>query len=308
MRTRRIALVVVHLRGAWRRARRRSRATGRPVTRSRAATSSWSRRATTPTTSRVAATSSCSTRSTASRRTSTLRRCARCAAAPAWQSSSRTSVVEASATQSIPSDPWGLDRIDQRALPLSRSYTYNTTASNVTAYVIDTGISTSHPDFGGRASDGLRRARRQRAGLPRPRDARGGHDRRRHVGRGEGRPAASASGYSTAPAPARPRASSRALDWVRANARQARRGQHVARRRLLLVAQHRHQQPRQLGRVHGRRGRQRESERLQRLPRLGVGGVRDGGLRPARTGRRRSRTAARAWTRTRPASRSAPPG
>ena len=63
-------------------------------------------------------------------------------------------VVEASATQSIPSDPWGLDRIDQRALPLSRSYTYNTTASNVTAYVIDTGIATSHPDFGGRASVG----------------------------------------------------------------------------------------------------------------------------------------------------------
>ncbi len=61
-------------------------------------------------------------------------------------------VVEASATQSIPSDPWGLDRIDQRALPLSRTYTYNTTASNVTAYVVDTGISTrSGDDFGGRA-------------------------------------------------------------------------------------------------------------------------------------------------------------
>jgi subtilisin family serine protease len=53
-------------------------------------------------------------------------------------------------TQSNP--PWGLDRIDQRNLPLSNSYTYNTTASNVYAYIIDTGIQTSHPDFGGRAA------------------------------------------------------------------------------------------------------------------------------------------------------------
>ncbi len=62
-------------------------------------------------------------------------------------------VVEASATQSIPTDPWGLDRIDQRALPLSRTYTYNTLAANVTAYVVDTGISTSNTDFWGRASN-----------------------------------------------------------------------------------------------------------------------------------------------------------
>jgi subtilisin family serine protease len=63
-------------------------------------------------------------------------------------------VVEASATQSIPSDPWGLDRIDQRALPLSRTYTYTNTGAGVTAYVIDTGIATTHPNFGGRASVG----------------------------------------------------------------------------------------------------------------------------------------------------------
>lgn len=62
-------------------------------------------------------------------------------------------VVEASATQWISSDPWGLDRIDQPRLPLSQSFTYNTTASNVTAYVIDTGISTSNRDFGGRAGN-----------------------------------------------------------------------------------------------------------------------------------------------------------
>jgi len=49
---------------------------------------------------------------------------------------------------------WGIDRIDQRDLPLSGTYTYNTTASNVKAYIIDTGINTSHVDFGGRAISG----------------------------------------------------------------------------------------------------------------------------------------------------------
>lgn len=61
--------------------------------------------------------------------------------------------VTLDATQSIDSNGglWGLDRIDQRNRPFSNSYTYNTTASNVRVYVIDTGILTSHPDFGGRA-------------------------------------------------------------------------------------------------------------------------------------------------------------
>ncbi|MFJ8647150.1 S8 family peptidase [Streptomyces sp. NPDC093546] len=46
---------------------------------------------------------------------------------------------------------WGLDRVDQRSLPLSTTYTYDTSASNVNAYIIDTGIRTSHSEFGGRA-------------------------------------------------------------------------------------------------------------------------------------------------------------
>jgi subtilisin family serine protease len=46
---------------------------------------------------------------------------------------------------------WGLNRIDQRALPLDNRYTHNTTATNVTAYIIDTGIRTTHTTFGGRA-------------------------------------------------------------------------------------------------------------------------------------------------------------
>jgi subtilisin family serine protease len=48
-------------------------------------------------------------------------------------------------------NPWGLDRIDQRA-GLSRTYTYNRAGAGVTAYIIDTGITPLHPDFGGRAA------------------------------------------------------------------------------------------------------------------------------------------------------------
>jgi subtilisin family serine protease len=47
---------------------------------------------------------------------------------------------------------WGLDRIDQRALPLSTTFTYGANGAGVTAYIIDTGIEITHADFGGRAS------------------------------------------------------------------------------------------------------------------------------------------------------------
>jgi len=50
-------------------------------------------------------------------------------------------------------DPWGLDRIDQRALPLSGTYTYTSTGAGVHVYLIDTGIWTQHPEFGGRADN-----------------------------------------------------------------------------------------------------------------------------------------------------------
>ena len=46
---------------------------------------------------------------------------------------------------------WGLDRVDQRALPLSASYTWSTSGAGVSVYIIDTGIRTTHQDFGGRA-------------------------------------------------------------------------------------------------------------------------------------------------------------
>ncbi|MEV6248132.1 S8 family serine peptidase [Streptomyces sp. NPDC051742] len=77
------------------------------------------------------------------------------AADPAVKSVVQNRVFTIDATQ--PSPPsWGLDRIDQRALPLNQSYTYPDTAgSGVTAYIIDTGVRISHTDFGGRAFNGF---------------------------------------------------------------------------------------------------------------------------------------------------------
>jgi subtilisin family serine protease len=56
------------------------------------------------------------------------------------------SAIQGSAT-------WGLDRIDQRGLPLNSEYGYTTDASNVHAYILDSGIRTTHIEFGGRASN-----------------------------------------------------------------------------------------------------------------------------------------------------------
>ncbi|GAB7049813.1 S8 family serine peptidase [Catenuloplanes indicus] len=75
----------------------------------------------------------------------------RLAADPAVKFVEQDRRVRISGTQSNPT--WGLDRVDQRNLPLSRSYT-STSASNVTAYVLDTGVRISHQDFGGRARHG----------------------------------------------------------------------------------------------------------------------------------------------------------
>jgi subtilisin family serine protease len=50
---------------------------------------------------------------------------------------------------------WGLDRVDQRDLPVDNSYTFASTADTVTAFVIDTGVRATHEDFEGRATGGF---------------------------------------------------------------------------------------------------------------------------------------------------------
>ncbi|SFB61850.1 Serine protease, subtilisin family [Amycolatopsis marina] len=81
------------------------------------------------------------------------RQAKRAAADPKVAYVEQNQVVQLSADQLNPPS-WGLDRIDQRDLPLNSKYSYSTTASNVDAYIIDTGILTTHNDFGGRAKHG----------------------------------------------------------------------------------------------------------------------------------------------------------
>ncbi|WP_405711535.1 S8 family peptidase [Streptomyces xanthophaeus] len=54
-----------------------------------------------------------------------------------------------------PSNSWGLDRIDQRFLPLDNEFSPNTNGQGATAYILDSGIDFRHPDFGGRARAGF---------------------------------------------------------------------------------------------------------------------------------------------------------
>lgn len=60
------------------------------------------------------------------------------------------SVVWASATQT--NAPWNLDRVDQRSLPMNSTFSYTQTGAGAHVYIIDSGIRTTHQEFGGRAS------------------------------------------------------------------------------------------------------------------------------------------------------------
>ncbi|MFI6824070.1 S8 family peptidase [Micromonospora sp. NPDC050187] len=77
----------------------------------------------------------------------------RLAADPAVAYVEQDGTVQTMTTQS-PTPSWGLDRIDQHPLPLNNSYSYTSTGSGVVVYIIDTGIRTTHTDFGGRAVHG----------------------------------------------------------------------------------------------------------------------------------------------------------
>ncbi|MFD7081003.1 S8 family peptidase [Streptomyces sp. NPDC002181] len=76
------------------------------------------------------------------------------------------SVEEDAAVQSVPqptrtpgtrapSSSWGLDRIDQKELPLDGNFTTEGNGAGVTAYILDTGIDYAHDEFGGRATFGF---------------------------------------------------------------------------------------------------------------------------------------------------------
>jgi len=86
----------------------------------------------------------------------------------AWLSdSTRDALAKDARVQSIEADvmeieqttqsgaTWGIDRVDQRALPLSGTYSYTSSGAGVTAYIVDTGILLGHREFGGRAVKGF---------------------------------------------------------------------------------------------------------------------------------------------------------
>jgi len=77
----------------------------------------------------------------------------RVAGDPAVAFVQRNMIHRTQATQSPAT--WGLDRVDQRNLPLNNTYNHNSTGTGVRAYIIDTGIRTTHGEFAGRAVHGF---------------------------------------------------------------------------------------------------------------------------------------------------------
>ncbi|WP_459794099.1 S8 family serine peptidase, partial [Arthrobacter sp. AD-310] len=64
----------------------------------------------------------------------------------------RDEPVQVFDTQQSP--PWGLDRIDQKTLPLSATFTPPSSGAGVNAYIVDSGVLAGHTEFGGRVASG----------------------------------------------------------------------------------------------------------------------------------------------------------
>ena len=82
------------------------------------------------------------------------------AAVEALRKDPRIAYIEQDQTMSINTTTqlgatWGIDRIDQRTLPLSNTYVYDADGTGVTVYIIDTGINFTHSEYNGRAFTGI---------------------------------------------------------------------------------------------------------------------------------------------------------
>jgi len=81
------------------------------------------------------------------------------AALTALRSNPTVAYIEADRRVSIdtdqPSPTWGLDRVDQRKQPMNALYRYRYTGKGVRAYVIDSGVRTTHQEFTGRTAAGF---------------------------------------------------------------------------------------------------------------------------------------------------------